>query len=61
MKREKRIQKGIISLEEQKDIHEQKKEQAAAGGKKELETYYTKEIDRIEKRIQDRKSKLDRK
>ncbi len=60
-KRKKRLEKGILSLEEQKIIHEQKKEKAAEEGRLELETYYTKEIKRIEERIKDRKRKLETK
>jgi len=61
MKREKRLEKGIESLKEQKGLHEQKKEQAKEQGNVEREGYYAKEIESIEKRIEDRKSKLNRK
>lgn len=61
MKREKRLQKGIESLEKQKEIHEEKKKIAEELGQEELARYYTKEIIAFEKRIKDRESKKERK
>ncbi len=60
-KREKRLKKGIESLGTQRKIHEHKREWAKKFGKLELESYYDKEIKGIDKRIKDRKSKLERK
>ena len=43
-KREKRLEKGIESLEEQKKIHEEKRKRAEEIGEEELVRYYSKEI-----------------
>lgn len=61
MKREKRLQKGIESLEKQKEIHEEKRRIAEELGQEELEGYYIKEINAFERRIKDRKEKRERK
>lgn len=42
--RKKRLEKGIESLQEQIDIHEEKKKVAEESGNLELVDYYTKEI-----------------
>ncbi len=60
-KREKRLEKGIDSLEKQKMIHEKKKKLAEALGQEDLVSYYEKEISSLEKRRKDRKDKLHRK
>ena len=60
-KREKRLEKGIASLEEQKKLHEEKREIARSLGQIYLVDYYTKEIDSFEKRKKDREGKLKRK
>jgi hypothetical protein len=59
-KREKRLEKGIESLEEQKKIHEEKRKSAEEIGNKELVRYYDKEIDKFEKEKAKKKNKLDR-
>lgn len=61
MKREKRLEKAIESLEKQKKLHEEKKKQAEALGQEELINYYKKEIESLEKRKKDREEKLSRK
>ena len=60
-KREKRLEKGIASLEEQKALHEKKLELAKSLGQTELVRYYTKEIASFEERKKDREEKLKRK
>jgi len=60
-KREKRLEKGIASLEEQKIQHEKKLALAKELGQMELVGYYTKEIASFEKRKKDRAEKLNRK
>ena len=45
VKRKKRLERGIESLKEQIEIHEQKREDAIAQGKLELADYYGKEIE----------------
>jgi hypothetical protein len=60
VKREKRLLKGIDSLEEQKKIHIEKRKKAKELGEEELVGYYTKEIDKFEKEKAKKKEKLDR-
>jgi hypothetical protein len=59
-KREKRLEKGIESLEEQKKIHQEKREIAEELGEEELVRYYDKEIKKFEKEKIKKKEKLDR-
>jgi len=59
-KREKRLEKGIGSLEEQKKIHIEKRKNAQESGEEELVRYYDKEIDKFEKEKIKKKEKLDR-
>ncbi len=59
-KREKRLKKGILSLERQKELHEIKRKLAEELGQEELIKYYTKEIKSIENRKRNRESKLKR-
>jgi len=61
MKREKRLQKGIESLEEQRKLHEEKKKLAEEIGNQELVRYYSKEISSFEREIKDKEKKRDRK
>ena len=60
-KRKKRLEKGIISLERQKKLHEIKRKQAEKLGLEELLKYYTREIKSLEERKRDRENKLKRK
>ncbi|MEK6850487.1 MAG: hypothetical protein AABX85_02850 [Nanoarchaeota archaeon] len=60
VKREKRLEKGIESLEKQKEIHQQKRKNAEEAGEEELVRYYDKEIDKFEKEKAKKKDKLDR-
>jgi len=59
-KRKKRLEKGIVSLEKQKKLHEIKRKQAEKLGQEELFRYYTREIKSLEKRKRDREDKLKR-
>jgi phage shock protein A len=61
VKRKKRLEKGIESLEEQVNIHEEKKEAAKELGQENLVEYYTGEIERLKQRKKDRERKLHRK
>jgi len=61
VKRKKRLEKGIESLEEQVNIHEEKKEAAKGLGQENLVEYYTGEIERLKQRKKDREEKLHRK
>ena len=61
MKREKRIKKGIDSLEEQKKIHLEKKKLAEEIGNENLVRYYEKEIESLQKRKNNREDKLKKK
>lgn len=58
MKRKKRLEKGIESLEKQIKIHEKKKEIAKTMNNENLVKYYEKEIDSLTERRDDRKTKL---
>ena len=60
VKREKRLEKGIVSLEEQKEIHEERRRQAEEIGDEELVRYYDKEIKKFEREQAKKKEKLER-
>lgn len=49
VKREKRLKKGIDSIEEQIKIHEEKMKEANTNEDSDLEGYYKKEIDGLKK------------
>jgi hypothetical protein len=51
MKRKKRLIKGIESLEEQRKVHQEKKERAKEKGNQELAGYYEKELEKFEREI----------
>jgi len=57
MNREKRLAKGIKSLEEQIKLHEEKREKAIKEGQIELGEYYKKEIETL-KKVKEEKKKL---
>lgn len=57
VKREKRLKKGISSIEEQIKIHEEKMKEANADENLDLEGYYKKEIEGL-KKAKDRKEKI---
>jgi len=59
-KREKRLEKGIESLKEQKEIHLEKRRLAEELGNEELTNYYDKEISKFEREMIKKKDKLDR-
>ncbi len=56
--RKKRLKKGIDSLQEQIDFHEEKKKIAKELGQEELINYYDKELESLIKRKRDRANKL---
>ncbi len=60
VKREKRLEKGIDSLDEQKKIHEAKRKQAEEIGDEELVHYYDKEIEKFEREKAKKEEKLER-
>ncbi|MFA5259576.1 MAG: hypothetical protein WC979_08155 [Candidatus Pacearchaeota archaeon] len=59
-KREKRLKKGIESIEEQIEIHRNKLKKAKEDNNEYLEKYYEKELDSLEKVKDLKKSQLDR-
>ena len=60
-KRKGRLKRGIISLEVQKELHEQKLEETKKAGNKDLEKYYIKEIKGFAEEREHKLSKLHRK
>lgn len=60
MKRKKRLEKGIKSLKEQIEIHEEKKRQAKEADIPELVGYYEKEIISKEKDLKKKRELLDK-
>lgn len=60
MKREKRLEKGIESIEEQINIHKDKLKEAKERGDEELVGYYHKDIARLEKQKKQKEEKLDK-
>lgn len=61
MKRKKRLEKGIKSIDKQIEIHEEKLKEAMEKGDEELVDYYKSELFTFEKEKQKKKEKLDRK
>lgn len=57
-KRDKRLQKGIESLEIQRKIHLEKRKHAKELGEEELVRYYDKEIEKFEKEKLKKRDKL---
>ncbi len=60
VKREKKLQKGIESLEQQRNIHLEKRRKAEELGEEELVSYYDKEIEKFEREKAKKKEKIDR-
>jgi len=60
MKREKRLEKGIDSIENQINIHKNKLKEAEEIGDEELVAYYHKDIARLEKQKEQKEEKLDK-
>ena len=60
MKREKRLEKGIESIEKQISLHEEKRLDAVEEDKIDLANYFEKEIEALKKRKNNRKEKLER-
>lgn len=58
VKREKRLEKGIVSLDEQRKIHLAKRKAAEELGNEELVRYYDKEINKFEKEKHKKEDKL---
>jgi hypothetical protein len=58
VKRKKRLEKGIESLEKQIEIHKEKKRVAEENRNNELMSYYDKEIKSLEQTKEDKKSLL---
>jgi hypothetical protein len=58
VKREKRLERGIASLEEQKKIHETKRKNAEDLGEEDLVRYYDKEIKKFENEKSKKQYKL---
>lgn len=61
MKRKRRLEKGIESLKEQIEIHEEKRELAKKQGKRELEEYYNYEIQALSKTKERKEKQLKKK
>ena len=61
VKRKKRLEKVVSSIEKEIAFHEEKKKIAEELGQEELVEYYTKEISALEKRRENRENKLNRK
>lgn len=60
MKRKKRLEKGIDSLEEQIELHKEKWEKSKEEGNIELEGYYQREINSLENVKKRKEKQLDR-
>jgi hypothetical protein len=60
VKREKRLEKGIESLDIQRNVHLEKRKEAEELGEEELVGYYDKEILKFEREKQKKKEKLGR-
>jgi len=58
--RKKRLKKGIESLQEQIDIHAEKKNLAEDSGQEELVEYYTGEIEAKEKAKKEKEAMLEK-
>lgn len=60
MKRKKRLEKGIESLQKQIEIHKMKLKAAIEGGDEDLARYYEKDLVRLEGEEIKKKEKLER-
>ncbi|MBS3100103.1 hypothetical protein J4463_02710 [Candidatus Pacearchaeota archaeon] len=60
MKRKKRLEKGIESLQKQLEIHEEKKKQAQEENLPELVDYYEKELKQKQEILRKKKEILDK-
>ena len=60
MKRKKRLEKGIESIQEQIKLHKQKREQAEKEGRIELAEYYDKEIESLGETREKKEKQLDK-
>ena len=59
MKRKKRLEKGIESIQHEIDIHKDKLKEAEAKGLEELTDYYERDIQRLENQKQRKKFQLE--
>jgi len=59
-KRKKRLNKGIESLQEQIELHEEKKAKAEEEGLIELRDYYEKEISAKKRTLEEKQKMLDK-
>ena len=60
MKRKKKLEKGIKSIEQQIEIHKQKKKQAEEENRQELADYYGREILSLESQKKKKKEQLEK-
>jgi len=60
MKRKKRLEKGIESIEGQIKIHESKLKEAEESGEEELVDYYRKDLARLEKQKEQKEEKFEK-
>jgi phage shock protein A len=58
MKREKRLEKGVASLEKQVALHKEKLKEATEEGDEDLMSYYVKDIERLEQETRKKRDKL---
>jgi len=58
--RKKRLKKGIESIQEQIELHEEKKNLAQTSGNEELVAYYTKEIEAKKKAKEEKEAILEK-
>ncbi len=59
-KRKNRLKRGIASIQKQIELHEEKRRLAQELGQEELYEYFTKEIESLKERQQNRKEKADK-
>ena len=60
MKRKKRLEKGIESLQRQVEIHKKKLREALEEGNAELAKYYEKDLSRLESEEKKKREKLEK-
>jgi hypothetical protein len=58
--RKKRLKKGIVSIQEQINLHNKKKSLAEDSGNEELVDYYTKEIEAKERAKKEKEAMLEK-
>jgi hypothetical protein len=60
VKRKKKLKKGIDSIQEQIDLHKEKKSLAEDSGNEELVEYYTKELEAKERTKKEKEAMLEK-